>query len=99
MLQCHIPPCDSDSFACHLGLLSYETPTCHTIWFDGSNRSASFEISFTFHKETSPTPLIITTLKDSSLACRGSPAMATYCLYSFVVSAKTLRLGFSQQGS
>ncbi|KNZ54049.1 uncharacterized protein VP01_3062g3, partial [Puccinia sorghi] len=64
----------SDSYAHRLGFLLYAKPTHHTVsGFDGSTRSASFELSATLHNETSPTPLIIITLKDFYDGILGMP--------------------------
>ena len=64
----------SDSYARRLGLLPYATPTRRTVsGFDGSTRSTSFEISVTLHNETTPSPMIITTIKDSYDGILGMP--------------------------
>ena len=64
----------SDSYACRLGLLHHARPTHRTVsGFDGSTRSASFEISVTLHNETNPSPMIITTLKDTYDGILGMP--------------------------
>ena len=64
----------SDSYAHRLGLLQYAKPTCRTVsGFDGSTRSASFELSVTLHNEPAPSPMIITTLKDSYDGILGMP--------------------------
>ena len=64
----------SDSYARRLGLLHHARPTHRTVsGFDGSTRSASFEISVTLHNETTPSPMIITTLKDTYDGILGMP--------------------------